>query len=129
MIVADAPLSQALVAHPTHYEPHTRADDLAIFQYTSGTTRELPEAVKHSHRAIVTLMVAALYGIGLRPGDRYFCPSSPAWGTACGTARWRHWHWASRSAPTPAASMPSGCCARSPNTVSPTSRPRPRTTE
>ncbi|MEQ8659321.1 MAG: AMP-binding protein, partial [Gammaproteobacteria bacterium] len=29
---------------------------------------------------IVTLMVAALYGAGLRPGDRYFCPSSPAWG-------------------------------------------------
>ena len=53
---------------------------LAIFQYTSGTTRELPEAVKHTHRAIVTLMVAALYGTGLRPGDRFFCPSSPAWG-------------------------------------------------
>jgi acetyl-CoA synthetase len=24
--------------------------------------------------------VAALYGTGLRPGDRFFCPSSPAWG-------------------------------------------------
>jgi len=53
---------------------------MALFQYTSGTTRELPEAVKHSHRAIVTLMVAALYGTGLRPGDRFICPSSPAWG-------------------------------------------------
>ena len=53
---------------------------LAIFQYTSGTTREFPEAVKHSHRSIVTLMVAALYGTGLRPGDRFICPSSPAWG-------------------------------------------------
>ena len=53
---------------------------LAIYQYTSGTTRELPEAVKHTHRSIVTLMVAALYGTGLRPGDRFFCPSSPAWG-------------------------------------------------
>jgi acetyl-CoA synthetase len=49
-------------------------------QYTSGTTRALPEAVKHTHRSIVTLMIAALYGVGLRPGDRYFCPSSPAWG-------------------------------------------------
>ena len=56
------------------------ADDLAIFQYTSGTTRELPDAVKHTQRALVTLMVAALYGTGLRPGDRFFCPSSPAWG-------------------------------------------------
>ncbi len=62
------------------YQTTTRADDLAVFQYTSGTTRALPEAVKHSHRAVVTLMIAALYGTGLRPGDRYFCPSSPAWG-------------------------------------------------
>ncbi len=58
----------------------SQADDLAVFQYTSGTTRELPEAVRHTHRAIVVLMIAALYGTGIRPGDRFFCPSSPAWG-------------------------------------------------
>jgi len=60
-----------------------------VFQYTSGTTRELPAAVKHSHRALVTLMFAALYGTGIRPGDEFFCPSSPAWATAFGMARWR----------------------------------------
>ena len=69
-----------LAAHSPGFTSDTRASDLAVFQYTSGTTRELPEAVKHSHRAVVTLMIAALYGIGLRPGDHYFCPSSPAWG-------------------------------------------------
>lgn len=69
-----------LDAFPASFTSSTRADQLAIFQYTSGTTRELPEAVKHTHRAIVTLMVAALYGTGLRPGDRFICPSSPAWG-------------------------------------------------
>jgi len=53
---------------------------MAVFQYTSGTTRELPAAVKHSHRTLVTLMFAALYGTGIRPGDDFFCPSSPAWG-------------------------------------------------
>jgi acetyl-CoA synthetase len=53
---------------------------MAVYQYTSGTTRELPAAVKHTHRSIVTLMIAALYGTGIRPGDQYFCPSSPAWG-------------------------------------------------
>ncbi len=58
----------------------TRADDLALFQYTSGTTRELPEAVQHRQRAIVTVAIAALYGTGVRPGDRFMCPSSPAWG-------------------------------------------------
>ena len=58
----------------------TAATDMAIFQYTSGTTRELPDAIKHTHRAVVVVMNAALYGTGLRPGDRFFCPSSPAWG-------------------------------------------------
>jgi acetyl-CoA synthetase len=62
------------------FESDTSASDLAVFQYTSGTTRELPEAVKHTHRAVVTLMIAALYGVGLAPQDNYFCPSSPAWG-------------------------------------------------
>lgn len=69
-----------LKRYPTTFETKTRASSLAVFQYTSGTTRELPEAVKHSHRTLVTLMVAALYGTGLRPGDRFICPSSPAWG-------------------------------------------------
>jgi acetyl-CoA synthetase len=64
----------------TRYATATRADDLCVFQYTSGTTRELPEAVRHTQRSVVTLMIAALYGSGLRPGDRFFCPSSPAWG-------------------------------------------------
>jgi acetyl-CoA synthetase len=79
-LVADADFFAALETFPAQFTPTTAGDDLAIFQYTSGTTRELPEAVRHSHRAIVTLMVAALYGTGLRPGDRFFCPSSPAWG-------------------------------------------------
>ncbi|KAF1021238.1 MAG: Acetyl-coenzyme A synthetase [Paracidovorax wautersii] len=78
--VFDEAFAQTLQAYPDHYQSSSRADDLAVFQYTSGTTRELPEAVKHSHKALVTLMVAALYGTGIRPGDRYFCPSSPAWG-------------------------------------------------
>src|SRR5215208_3195837 len=80
VVVADS----AFIAQLERFEPRfaadTTADALAIFQYTSGTTRELPEAVKHTHRSIVTLMVAALYGTGLRPGDRFLCPSSPAWG-------------------------------------------------
>jgi acetyl-CoA synthetase len=79
-VVADDTFAAALARHPDHYAPDTRADDLAVFQYTSGTTRELPAAVKHTHKSIVTLMVAALYGTGVRPGDEFFCPSSPAWG-------------------------------------------------
>jgi acetyl-CoA synthetase len=80
LVVADDDFLRSLEDFPARYQPTTRADDLAIFQYTSGTTRELPEAVKHTHRALVTLMLAALYGTGIRPGDRFMCPSSPAWG-------------------------------------------------
>ncbi|HYZ23816.1 MAG TPA: AMP-binding protein [Rhodopila sp.] len=79
-VVADAALDAALDRRPADFAAATSADDMAIYQYTSGTTRELPAAVKHTHRAIVVVMVAALYGTGIRPGDRFFCPSSPAWG-------------------------------------------------
>ena len=80
VVVADDAFLETLAQHPTSYEPKSAANDVACYQYTSGTTRELPDAVKHSHRSIVTLMYAALYGTGVRPGDEFFCPSSPAWG-------------------------------------------------
>ncbi|WP_431281442.1 acyl-CoA synthetase [Humitalea sp. 24SJ18S-53] len=80
VVVADEAWSAKLAALPTTWQVATRGDDMALFQYTSGTTRELPAAVKHTHRAIVVLMMAALYGTGIRPGDEFFCPSSPAWG-------------------------------------------------
>lgn len=80
VVVFDDRLYGELEPLPATYAVDTRADAMAVYQYTSGTTRELPEAVKHPHRAIVTLTLAALYGTGLRPGDRFFCPSSPAWG-------------------------------------------------
>jgi acetyl-CoA synthetase len=80
VVIADSALLKEIERFPTTYKTKSKADDLAVFQYTSGTTRELPEAVKHTHRAIVTLMFAALYGTGIRPGDDFFCPSSPAWG-------------------------------------------------
>jgi acetyl-CoA synthetase len=80
IVTVDDAFWTALQAASPVYTSDTRAADVALLQYTSGTTRALPEAVKHTHRSVVTLMIAALYGVGLRPGDRYFCPSSPAWG-------------------------------------------------
>ncbi|MEO6248210.1 MAG: AMP-binding protein [Sphingomicrobium sp.] len=80
VVVADDGLLDEIAHFPATYAAKSMADDMAVFQYTSGTTRELPEAVRHTHRSIVTLMFAALYGTGIRPGDEFFCPSSPAWG-------------------------------------------------
>ena len=76
----DRELAPRAVAMPVTYAPSTCAKDPAVLQYTSGTTRQLPEAVPHDHRSIVTLARAGLFALGLRAGDRYFCPSSPAWG-------------------------------------------------
>ncbi len=79
VIVNDGFLN-SIASLPTEFACNSAGDDLAVLQYTSGTTRLLPAAVKHTHRSLVTLMVAALYATGIRPGDRFFCPSSPAWG-------------------------------------------------
>jgi acetyl-CoA synthetase len=62
------------------YQPNTAPMEVAVFQYTSGTTKQFPDAVKHYHRSVVTLMPGEVFARGLRPGDRQFCPSPPAWG-------------------------------------------------
>ncbi len=80
VVIADDEFLDSLDGYPGKFEWQTSASDLVVLQYTSGTTRLLPAAVKHNHHSIVTLMVAALYATGIRPGDRFFCPSSPAWG-------------------------------------------------
>lgn len=79
-VVVDSGFMLGLQSFHHQFVPNTRADDMAMFQYTSGTTRDLPEAIRHTHRAVVVVTNAALYGTGIRPGDRFFCPSSPAWG-------------------------------------------------
>lgn len=78
--IDDQAFQARLQTFPAAFEAKTAGDDLACFQYTSGTTRELPDAIRHTHRSVVTLMSAALYGTGIRPGDRFCCPSSVAWG-------------------------------------------------
>jgi len=80
VLLSGPELIEEIRRESTSFKTETKAKDLAIFQYTSGTTREFPEAIKHTHRSVVTLALAALFGLGLREGDRYFCPSSPAWG-------------------------------------------------
>lgn len=79
-VIAGTEWLNELTKYPRQFSTATHSDDLAIFQYTSGTTRELPDAVRHTHRALVMVLRAALYGTGVRPGERFFCPSSPAWG-------------------------------------------------
>ena len=78
--VANEAFIEKLSGYSPDFAWQSGADDMAMYQYTSGTTRQLPDAIKHRHRAIVTVMLAALYGTGVRPDDNFCCPSSPAWG-------------------------------------------------
>jgi acetyl-CoA synthetase len=79
-VIADDAFLADIAAQSSEFAPVMDADAMAMYQYTSGTTRTLPEAVKHRHRAVVTVSIAALYATGVRPGDTFMCPSSPAWG-------------------------------------------------
>lgn len=75
----DARFMEQLDAYPDRFEARTAGGDVAFLQYTSGTTRQMPQAVRMTHRSIVITMLQGLYGVGLRQGDICFCPSSPAW--------------------------------------------------
>lgn len=57
----------------------TSANDLAVVQYSSGTTGK-PKAIEYKHIAVTLTAVNTKFGIGIVDGDTYFNPSSPAWG-------------------------------------------------
>lgn len=86
VITADASLRALLVREPDCFSvADTSADELAFYLFTSGTTRKRAAAIPHRHRAVVTLMQSALFGFGIRPGDIFFSPSSPAYGFSAHT--------------------------------------------
>lgn len=61
------------------YETRTSSDDLAVIQFSSGTTGQ-PKQVLYNHAAISVCAVFTKLWLGLRQDDRYLCTSSPAWG-------------------------------------------------
>jgi acetyl-CoA synthetase len=63
-----------------HFEPvaPTRADDLLLLYFTSGTTAR-PKLVAHTHVSYPVGHLSTLYWLGLRPGDVHLNLSSPGW--------------------------------------------------
>jgi len=72
-------LLQAMEKEPKEFESTTSANDLAMYQFSSGTTGA-PKAVNYRHGAITVSAPFIKFAQGIKPDDSYFCPSSPAWG-------------------------------------------------
>ena len=56
----------------------TRADDLLLLYFTSGTTAQ-PKLVAHTHASYPVGHLSTMYWLGLRPGDVHLNLSSPGW--------------------------------------------------
>ncbi len=56
----------------------TRADDLMLLYFTSGTTAR-PKLVAHTHQSYPVGHLSTVYWIGLKPGDVHLNLSSPGW--------------------------------------------------
>ena len=71
---------QTAINHESdYYEPNTTAEDVAVIQYTSGTTGN-PKSFPYKHKALVTLAPYARFAYGIREEDRCFCTSAVGWG-------------------------------------------------
>jgi acetyl-CoA synthetase len=56
----------------------TRADELLLLYFTSGTTAR-PKLVAHSHVSYPVGHLSTMYALGLKPGDVHLNLSSPGW--------------------------------------------------
>lgn len=56
----------------------TRADDLLLLYFTSGTTAK-PKLVAHTHVSYPVGHLSTMYWLGLQPGDVHLNLSSPGW--------------------------------------------------
>ena len=56
----------------------TRADDLLLLYFTSGTTAR-PKLVAHTHVSYPVGHLSTMYWLGLKPGDVHLNLSSPGW--------------------------------------------------
>jgi acetyl-CoA synthetase len=72
------PFTQSLTAAAGFTPARTRADDLLLLYFTSGTTAR-PKLVAHSHVSYPVGHLSTMYWLGLKPGDVHLNLSSPGW--------------------------------------------------
>ncbi|MFC4314034.1 AMP-binding protein [Steroidobacter flavus] len=70
---------EATLAQPTQINAApTRADELLLLYFTSGTTAK-PKLVAHTHTSYPVGHLSTMYWLGLKPGDVHLNLSSPGW--------------------------------------------------
>jgi len=67
-------------APDTPCEASTRADDMALLHFTSGTTGT-PKGAIHVHAAALTHFATGRYALDLHPDDIFWCTADPGWVT------------------------------------------------
>ncbi|MGF7209994.1 acetyl-CoA synthetase [Skermanella aerolata] len=58
----------------------TRAEDMALLHFTSGTTGR-PKGAVHVHEAVVAHHITGKYALDLHAGDVFWCTADPGWVT------------------------------------------------
>jgi len=72
------PYQDSYRAEPRFAAAATRADDLLLLYFTSGTTAK-PKLVAHTQASYPVGHLSTMYWLGLRPGDVHLNLSSPGW--------------------------------------------------
>jgi acetyl-CoA synthetase len=69
----------------------TRADDLLLLYFTSGTTAR-PKLVAHTHASYPVGHLSTMFWLGLRPGDVHLNLSSPGWAKHAWSSLFAPWN-------------------------------------
>jgi acetyl-CoA synthetase len=65
---------------PEPFRACTRAEDMALVHFTSGTTGK-PKGAVHVHEAVLTHHLTGHIALDLHPEDVYWCTADPGWVT------------------------------------------------
>jgi len=85
------PLAQSLTARAGVAPALTRAEELLLLYFTSGTTAR-PKLVAHTHVSYPIGHLSTMYWLGLRPGDVHLNLSSPGWAKHAWSSLFAPWN-------------------------------------
>ena len=85
------PFEDSLDARASVPPAPTRADDLLLLYFTSGTTAR-PKLVAHTHVSYPVGHLSTMYWLGLRPGDVHLTLSSSGWAKHAWSSLFAPWN-------------------------------------